>query len=113
MRRYRAFLIPAIGLLAVVIGFLVFNLQENLVYYREPAEVQADAEAGPERFRLGGQVVPGSIVESDEGVAFAVTDGHATIDVSHRGAPQQLFADLAVNDPASLAKALEAIEVTS
>jgi cytochrome c-type biogenesis protein CcmE len=91
MRRYRAFLIPALGLLAVTIGFLVFNLQENLVYYREPVEVVDVTDPGPERFRLGGQVVPGSVVETDDGVEFAVTDGKETVEVAHSGAPQQLF----------------------
>ncbi len=92
MRRYRAFLIPAAGLLAVLIGFLVANIQENLVYYREPNEIVADPElAADDRFRLGGQVVPGSISEDGETVTFSVTDGKQTVAVLHRGAPQQLF----------------------
>ncbi len=92
MRRYRAFLIPAAGLLAVLIGFLVANIQENLVYYREPNEIVDDPEiAADDRFRLGGQVVPGSITEAGDTVSFAVTDGKQTVEVVHRGAPQQLF----------------------
>lgn len=92
MRRYRAFLIPAAGLLAVLIGFLVFNIRDDLVYYKTPEEVLADTSiTTAERFRLGGQVVPGTIEESGERVAFSVTDGRQTIAVSHEGAPQQLF----------------------
>jgi cytochrome c-type biogenesis protein CcmE len=92
MRRYRAFLIPAFGLIAVLVGFLVANLQENLVYYREPNEVVGDSEITAEdRFRLGGQVVPGSVAESGDTVSFAVTDGKQTVEVLHQGAPQQLF----------------------
>lgn len=92
MRRYRLFIVAAGGLLAVLIGFLVFNLRDNLVYYRVPSEIVDDAsaiEAG--RFRLGGQVVPGSVTESGDEVRFAITDGIATVDVEHHGAPQQLF----------------------
>ena len=92
MKRYRAFLIPAAGLLFVLTAFLVFNLRDNLVYYREPAEVlEDDSLRATERFRLGGQVVPGSIADSGESVSFSVTDGKATIQVDHLGAPQQLF----------------------
>lgn len=92
MRRYRAFLIPAAGLLTVLIGFLVFNIRDDLVYYKTPDEVRGDAGlTHTERFRLGGQVVPGSIIDTGSGVRFAVTDGKQTIDVSHVGAPQQLF----------------------
>jgi cytochrome c-type biogenesis protein CcmE len=92
MKRYRAFLIPAAGLLAVLIGFLVFNIRDDLVYYKTPAEVLGDPGiTSTDRFRLGGQVVPGSIVDDGDGVAFAITDGRQTIDVTHQGAPQQLF----------------------
>ena len=92
MKRYRAFLIPTIGLLAILIGFLVFNIRDNLVYYRVPDEVVADTTISEsDRFRLGGQVVPGSISDDDSSVTFSVTDGKKTIVVVHQGAPQQLF----------------------
>jgi cytochrome c-type biogenesis protein CcmE len=92
MRRYRAFLIPAAGLLAVMIGFLVFNIRDNLVYYKTPTEVIGDATISPaDRFRLGGQVVPGSVVTTADGVEFSITDGIDTMAVSHTGTPQQLF----------------------
>lgn len=92
MTRYRAFLLPAAGLLAVLVGFLVFNIRDDLVYYKTPEEVLADASiTEADRFRLGGQVVPGTVVTTDTGVEFAVTDGRQTIRVIHTGAPQQLF----------------------
>lgn len=92
MKRYRAFLIPTLGLLAILIGFLVFNIRDNLVYYRVPDEVIADTTISEsDRFRLGGQVVPGSISSDESTVTFSVTDGKQTIVVVHQGAPQQLF----------------------
>ncbi len=92
MKQYRAFLIPALGLLAILIGFLVFNIRDNLVYYRVPDEVIADTTISEsDRFRLGGQVVPGSISDDESSVTFSVTDGKKTIVVVHQGAPQQLF----------------------
>lgn len=92
MRRYRAFLIPTVGLLAILIGFLVFNIRDNLVYYRVPDEVIGDTTISEsDRFRLGGQVVPGSISNDESSVTFSVTDGKKTIVVVHLGAPQQLF----------------------
>ncbi len=85
MKRYRAFLIPAMGLLAILIGFLVFNIRDNLVYYRVPDEVIADtAITEADRFRLGGQVVPGSISNDESTVTFSVTDGKQTIVVVHQ-----------------------------
>ena len=92
MRRYRLFLIAAAGLLVVLIGFLVANLQENLVYYRAPAEVVADTSiTATQRFRLGGQVVPGTIEDDGATTTFEVSDGDAVVVVRHTGVPQQLF----------------------
>lgn len=86
------FLIAAGGLLAVLIGFLAANLRDNLVYYRTPSEVVADATINAsQRFRLGGQVVPGTIGAVGEVTEFAVSDGTAIMVVRHTGAPQQLF----------------------
>ena len=90
MRRYRAFVIPAAGLVLVLGGFMFANLQESLVYYRVPAEV-AGTPAEATRFRLGGQVVPGTVTETSGGVDFEVSDGDAVVFVSHTGSPQQLF----------------------
>lgn len=93
MRRYRLFVIPALGLAVVLAGFLAFTISDDLVYYRTPSEVLAmpSDRADDARFRLGGQVLQGSIAEEPGTVAFVVTDGHEAIRVEHRGTPQQLF----------------------
>ena len=91
-KRYAMFVIPAIGLVAIIVGFLVFNLSDALVYYRTPTEVLEEVTADPEnRMRLGGQVEAGTVVSTDDGVEFVVSDGINAIEVSHTGAPQQLF----------------------
>lgn len=92
MRRYLWFVLPALGLMIVVGGFLIANLQDDLVYYQTPTEaLERRSELDASRFRLGGQVIPGSIVTESDTVAFGITDGFRRVDVIHRGAPQQLF----------------------
>lgn len=92
MKRYRMFIVAGLGLLAVLIGFLVYNLQGNLVYYRVPSEITSAPDAVDwGRFRLGGQVVPGTIVADGDRTRFEITDGDAVVVVSHIGVPQQLF----------------------
>ena len=90
----RALILPALGLLGVVVGVMVWgNLGDNLVYYLTPteaAEQRADFDGG-DRFHLGGQVVAGSLEETSDGVAFIVGDGATSILVNHTGAPPQLF----------------------
>ena len=78
--------------MAVIVGFLMFNLSDALVYYRTPTEVIQEVQADPDaRMRLGGQVETGTVVATDGGVEFMVTDGVNAIQVSHTGTPQQLF----------------------
>jgi cytochrome c-type biogenesis protein CcmE len=92
MKRYAMFVIPALGLVAVIVGFLLFNLSDALVYYRTPTEMVEEVRADPDgRMRLGGQVEAGTVVSIDGGVEFVVSDGQNAIPVSHSGAPQQLF----------------------
>ena len=89
--RYRAFVIPAAGLLVVVVGFLVFGaLNDSLVYFRTPTELMDEA-ADDGRLRLGGQVVPGTVVQDATAVRFEVGDGQSVVSVVHDGAPAQLF----------------------
>ena len=89
MKRYWKFLLPA-GIVVVVLVVLVFSLNSSLVYFSTPTEL---AEQGPDagRTRLGGQVVEGTIADTQTGVTFDVTDGRESVTVIHTGAPQQLF----------------------
>jgi len=92
MKRYARFVIPALGLVVVLMGFLLFNLKDSLVFFRTPTEVVEDTTPGTgDRMRLGGQVVGGTVEDASGGVAFDVSDGVTTIAVVHTGAPPQLF----------------------
>ncbi len=89
--KYRAFVFPAVGLVLILGGFLIFgSLGDSLVYYRTPTELLQRTVDGA-RLRLGGQVVEGSVTADADAVSFTVTDGVESVDVVHRGAPQQLF----------------------
>lgn len=91
---YRKFLIPAAGLLALLVGFLMWGgLTDSLVYYLTPTEAvqqQADFPEG-ERLRLGGLVEAGSVADTEGGVTFSVGDGATSVLVVHTGTPPQLF----------------------
>jgi cytochrome c-type biogenesis protein CcmE len=92
--RYKWFVLPAIGVIVLALGFMLFGtLGDSLVYYLTPTEAvdqQAEFPDG-ERFRLGGLVTEGTVVTSNSGVSFLVTDGNRSIDVVHTGSPPQLF----------------------
>jgi cytochrome c-type biogenesis protein CcmE len=81
------------GLAVVVIVLLAVVLSNNVVYFRTVSEAVREHDDGGDdgRFRMAGEVVPGSISETSRGVRFEVTDGQATAEVVHRGDPPDLF----------------------
>jgi cytochrome c-type biogenesis protein CcmE len=93
---YKSFILPAAGLVLLALGYILFGgLGDNLVYYLTPGEAieqRADFPDG-ERFRLGGLVEDGSIVETADGATFTVVEGNASIRVVHTGTPPELFRD--------------------
>jgi cytochrome c-type biogenesis protein CcmE len=90
-RAIAAAAVCAVAVIAIVV--LGFVLSKNVVYFRTVSEAVAEREdgGGDGRLRLAGEVVPGSVTETDEGVRFEVTDGKATATVAHRGDPPDLF----------------------
>jgi cytochrome c-type biogenesis protein CcmE len=81
----------AVAVIAIV--GLAVALSQNVVYFRTVSEaVDERADGGGDgRFRMAGEVVPGSVEETGRGVRFEVTDGKATAAVVHRGDPPDLF----------------------
>ncbi len=92
-KRKRRLVYVVAGLACVVaIGLLLFGgLRSNIVYFRTVSEAVEENDDG--RFRLAGEVVAGTIIETDDGVQFDVTDGEATVTVVNRGDPPGLFGD--------------------
>lgn len=97
-RRYRLLAAAATGVLAVLVGLLLFgNLNGNLVYYLEPDEALAQRATQSEgtRFQLGGLVAADTVVAGPGLVRFEVTSsagpGGVRVPVEFRGAPAQLF----------------------
>lgn len=89
MKRYAKFVIPAVLLVGVLVVLMV-NLSSALVYFNTPSEVLV-RDGGEARLRLGGRVVPGTVVAGDNMVTFSVEDCDASVTVIHTGVPPQLF----------------------
>jgi cytochrome c-type biogenesis protein CcmE len=93
IRKRRAIVALACSVAAVVaIVVLGIVLSENVLFFRTVSEAVRDrSEQGEDRFRIAGEVVPGSQSETSDGVRFEITDGDATAVVVHRGDPPDLF----------------------
>jgi cytochrome c-type biogenesis protein CcmE len=71
---------------------LALLLSQNIVYFRTVSEaLHTRTKQGEHTFRLAGAVVPGTIHNTNHGARFDMTDGKATVEVVHDGAPPELF----------------------
>jgi cytochrome c-type biogenesis protein CcmE len=87
------FLFVAIILITLVLSvFLVLkSLEENVVYFQSPSEVNSSVELNKKKIRIGGMVKKDSIsVKADE-INFIITDFKNEINVSYKGAIPNLF----------------------
>ncbi|SCL32874.1 cytochrome c-type biogenesis protein CcmE [Micromonospora rhizosphaerae] len=92
MIRPRSGRIAAIAVVLAAGGVLAASaLQDTLTYYRTPAEVLGDPDAGRHRLRLGGEVVPGSLSRTDELVVFRLAEDGHEVTVAQRGVPPETF----------------------
>lgn len=92
IRRYWKFLVPAVLTLGLIVVLLV-NLSGNLVYFHTPTELQNEVAPSPDRLRLGGQVVAGTVATEGEMLVLTVTDGREALEVVHNGVVPQLFGE--------------------
>lgn len=87
--------VRVVVLLVLIAGSLAWvgtrALSGNLVYYVTPTELLEQQPAPGERLRLGGQVLPGSVHDGEDGVDFVVTDGTTRMTVVHEGTTPALF----------------------
>lgn len=92
-RRPKArYVVVAIVCTGAVAWMLVGGLAKNLVYLKPVSDaVEEREDTGNKRFRMGGTVAPGSIVETAGGVSFEVVEGGVTAEVDHSGDPPDLF----------------------
>ena len=93
-RKQRRFSLIALAgvVLAVAAGLVLFALRESVAFFRSPTEVAEQKVRPGERFRLGGLVEGGSVDKGvGERIAFAVSDGKATIRVNYIGILPDLF----------------------
>ncbi len=97
--RNRLIAVAAILVAGGALAWIAFgNIGENLVYYWKPSEMLGQ---GPKAFgatiRLGGVVVPGSVVWAPEhtSLTFSVADSHAAgaakVSVKSEQTPPQMF----------------------
>ncbi|AWM87744.1 cytochrome c maturation protein CcmE [Microvirga sp. 17 mud 1-3] len=93
-RKTRRLTIIAVAgcVLAVALGLVLYAMNDTIVFFNSPADVQAKNVAPGTRFRLGGLVKEGSVRRSDnQQVDFEVMDAQSSIRVHYQGLLPDLF----------------------
>ena len=87
------FLFVVIILIALILTvFLVLkSLEENVVYFQSPSEINISNELDKKKIRIGGMVKKNSISFSSNEVNFIITDFKNEINVIYKGAIPNLF----------------------
>jgi len=92
--KLRFFFIILILITLILSVFLVLkSLEENVIYFKSPSDVQILSEIENKKIRIGGMVKEGSINIDDKKLNFIITDFKNEINVVYSGLVPNLFAE--------------------
>ena len=92
--KLRFFFITLILLSLISSVFLILkSLEENVVYFQSPSDIQLLGELKNKKIRVGGMVKDNSIKISSDKVNFIITDFKNEINVNYSGAIPNLFSE--------------------
>ena len=88
------FLIFFLALASLIIFFILRSLEENVVYFFSPTDIQnKESISFDEKIRVGGLVKINSISKKNSSLNFVITDLKKEITVSYTGIVPNLFSE--------------------
>lgn len=79
-------------ILAAALGLVLYAMNDTIVFFNSPADIQAKSVQPGTRIRLGGLVKEGSVQRgSDQQISFEVMDAESAIKVQYTGLLPDLF----------------------
>ena len=87
------FLILILTTLVLSVFLVLKSLEENVVYFQSPSEIQELTEINNKKIRVGGMVKKDSIVITSNEVNFIITDFKNELNVTYSGSIPNLFAE--------------------
>ena len=85
------FILLILTTLSLSFYLLLKSLEENVVYFQSPSEIQNIAELEKKRIRIGGMVKKDSVSMNMNEINFIITDFKNEINVIYSGAIPNLF----------------------
>ena len=87
------FIIIILTTLILTVFLILKSLEENVVYFQSPSEINSLIEIESKKIRVGGMVKEKSVVINSNEVNFIITDFKNEINVTYSGAVPNLFAE--------------------
>ena len=87
------FIILIFVTLILSIFLILKSLEENVVFFKSPSDIQLLSEIKNEKIRVGGMVKKNSIKVSSNKINFVITDFKSEINVSYSGVVPNLFSE--------------------
>lgn len=86
-------LVLALTFMLGAVLLAMWGLQDRAAYFVTPSDIARESPRQGKALRLGGMVVPGSLVREPDGITirFTVSDTKASIPVRYRGITPDLF----------------------
>ena len=92
--KLRFLFITLLLLSLILLAFLVLkSLEENVVYFKSPSDIQLLGEIKSKKIRVGGMVKENSIKITSNEVNFVITDFKNEINVTYSGLVPNLFSE--------------------
>jgi len=85
------FIIIILITLILTVFLILKSLEENVVYFQSPSEINSSAELNKNKIRIGGMVKKNSISVNANEITFIITDFKNEINVTYKGAIPNLF----------------------
>ena len=85
------FIIIILITLILTVFLILKSLEENVVYFQSPSEINSSAELDKKKIRIGGMVKKNSISVNANEITFIITDFKNEINVTYTGAIPNLF----------------------
>ena len=85
------FIVTILITLILTVFLILKSLEENVVYFQSPSEINSTLELNRKKIRIGGMVKKNSISVNADEINFVITDFKNEINVVYKGAIPNLF----------------------
>ena len=85
------FIVTILITLILSVFLILKSLEENVVYFQSPSEINSTLELNKKKIRIGGMVKKDSISVNADEINFVITDFKNEINVVYKGAIPNLF----------------------